>query len=618
MSRNEIKQNTRYLGWVFKRNRWFLAAFALITAIALALLKAFADNSWAGDDFLAFQSAIDAVSKYKYFIYAFVFITVVYNFNFLYSKREIDFIHGAPISREKIFMSSFFISTLTSALCVGIMCAIMFSGVMKSQKDITLICFLNALSIFLSCTAIAAICSFFAVLEKSIVSFLFFCAAALVGFPLCVGIVLYSLLKTFSIALFETQYIMVLFPAVSFSQNDLSDIGFLILSSEVYAAVTMLFIFLGIWAYRRRKSEKTHDPKPDAFSSAFLIACAATLLFGACFTIFETYKTALTVACLAFGVFLAFYVIFVLKKFNIKSAVVTAVVFVLVCVSAVSLSQLTVNSVDRFMNMVPNLQDIEKVKISSVDYKKTDVLMPINNSQMNVKNTAVINDIDTIKHLRNHHINILSVKSGKQAVDGVPTGNRYLITYYTNSGKKISRILPDLFVSYSEKTFDSNGYKNFKQIIYSPEFIMSKTIGNYRKEIDSAYISQIINGKRTVREIKNEDIKELYYAYLKDIESRNYTYLDEDLLLPFKLTLVFTDDENTKACVQEILETEPYESDIITPVVEVKETLPINSFSLSIYDVNTLELLVSKGYINHDDIPKIDMNGEDAQKQVSE
>lgn len=606
MSRNEIKQNTRYLGWVFKRNRWLLLAVTLVGILLVYLYR-----SWnlfsIQDNYFYSENALELFQWTKYILFVVVLITVFFNFRYLFSKQENDFFLSSPIKRSVTFLSKLLV-IITAALINTVIFALLILSKSETNSEAINIFVLNFFNVFFASFCAAAIFSFFAVIETRALNFIYMSLFTVIGVPYAVALCVSSFVYIFSAAFIKTQYFLLAFPYVTFDSSLLTDCKFMILSTAVYALLCIVFVVLGLWSFNKRKSEQTQNTKPNPISSAILMTFSVLLIFGSCMFLYSQSLKGLIFACIVTVLFVCIYAFAVLKKKSAKNIGAVIAALTLICVSSFAVFKVTDSYSQKFIRNIIPAEEIESFEISEIGYNNHDTVDLYQNGRIIVKNTAQITDRKAIDLLCNYQSKVFDSINSPYLRFSIKE-KAFLVTYHMKDSSTRKRLVTNSFYGSVDPKKYQQAIDLLSQLTASSDYRISQTIENDVNNIGAVFISKSSAQKSPTQRIKNEDIPAFYDAYLKDLKNRDGIDTRSSEESAYEIDVLFEKDENKISRAYKLISVShtPFpEENNISKYNLGRETSALNrnTFTLTKRDVNTIEFLLSKGYLKYFEMPE--------------
>lgn len=524
----KIKANdfSGLLKWTLRENRWMMLFSAFLSfCTGIYMFITYKDSTGYQPSEYKINITnhmLDIGIMVPIIVFILSFIYIMVNFAFLYSKRQLDFLHASPVKREQLFGAKMIVISLNAVLFVTVSfvtaCLLTTTeNFFYNDREI----FLFALMSIVSALLFIAVVSLFCVAEGRMINAIFASALALVFVPLSVSVFYSCAAYLVSGIVLDIEKSASVLPLVCSYSPLKHTVGEYLAVIAVRAVLAAVIFAAGTYVYKKRKSEIATQAKPSLLTSAvFAVSFSALAFFSvlAGISMSANFPASLLISCIAVCVFLIIY-FFAALRFKKKKEIL-AFLAISVCLLAgmcgVS-SALKVNA-EKYISYTPYLSEVEKVEINTVITDRlyfTDVIA-IMFSQKPYGKRFELRQEESVKAVIQ-----LNKESAQSILSKKPGANPISVTYTLKNGKKVSRILYTIDVNY--ETIPTTPYDKelpgYTKLLKSPEYIMQSKLSNIGDNLLALSIQKNKLPSASTSEIfSDEDAKTFLQAYKKDVE----------------------------------------------------------------------------------------------------
>lgn len=524
----KIKANdfSGLLKWTLRENRWMMLFSAFLSfCTGIYMFITYKDSTGYQPSEYKINITnhmLDIGIMVPIIVFILSFIYIMVNFAFLYSKRQLDFLHASPVKREQLFGAKMIVISLNAVLFVTVSfvtaCLLTTTeNFFYNDREI----FLFALMSIVSALLFIAVVSLFCVAEGRMINAIFASALALVFVPLSVSVFYSCAAYLVSGIVLDIEKSASIFPLVCSYSPLKHTVGEYLAVIAVRAVLAAVIFAAGTYVYKKRKSEIATQAKPSLLTSAvFAVSFSALAFFSvlAGISMSANFPASLLISCIAVCVFLIIY-FFAALRFKKKKEIL-AFLAISVCLLAgmcgVS-SALKVNA-EKYISYTPDLSEVEKVEINTVITDRlyfTDVIA-IMFSQKPYGKRFELRQEESIKSVIQ-----LNKESAQSILSKKPGADPISVTYTLKNGKKVSRILYTFWINHDSisNTASQDLFPGYTKLLKSPEYIMQSKLSNIGDNLLALSIQENNFAAPQTSEIfSDEDAKTFLQAYKKDVE----------------------------------------------------------------------------------------------------
>lgn len=539
LSNNGFKKQ---LLWNLKSQKWLLIAFVAIRMIISALMSILiCSSSGAVKDGTALNSvAVKLLNDVTYSITSPLTVIdvvigticsfVVLNtlFAFLYSKRKTDLYHGFPITRGAYYWAAIcFILIINAISLVGEFFIItliskLYSAV--SFADLGII-FLTEILIFAMLASITGILAISISVSGMVVSYIVNSVLMLVVLPLS----LYSLFIIFEIIVpaFANSFanIWAIFPYGLLFARLINDDVSLTLSICISLAVAVLAFIVGLYFYRKRKSESS-EGHPSSNVPFYLGVMGLSVLAGviACYVSHNVWIAVAVAAAIALVIM---FVMNLIGEKRIKKS--TVLYWLGFCAVFTGVMVTAEYGMASYSNRIPEVSQVKSVVIDlhQYGYGNVNFVERLFEGNYMLAPNVKLQEEESIKAVNAFHKEALSRSEEKHV------NVQYVKLIYTlKDGETVSRVLPYNFVDPvpigTEPTEENGELKTFEALKNCDEYVRKEAMPYEAEDLASIYIS--VNNKSIV--LKGEDAEKVFKSYTDNVEKNSVNNSDGPIYYP--------------------------------------------------------------------------------------